>query len=457
MMNPQTKFMRVQLFLDRDAKSLPADILGFDEEDPRWRLVQDILASRTFSKSVRLSNFLSYICRRTLEGRTQEINEQQIGTHVFSRSPSYNANDDSIVRTQARLLRLKLDEYFEHERPGAPLILRIPKGGYVPIFEQRPAAVEISETAVKPSPIEAPSHTVSPEVDVPVTPQKLPFSVWIGIAVLLLLIGVTVDIALRISSSAQSAAAPHALWSRMFGQNQVTVIVPSDDALVLFQESTKTRVFLDAYLSGSYLEKVPVAAGSVPLTANWLNSHQYTSMADLNIALQLQRLPEALRARTEVRYARDLRMDDLKYKNAVLIGGIGANPWVELFENQLNFDVNYDWKSDEGYVLNRSPKEGEQKLYREITADGSRHNYGVLAFLPGIEGRGEVLLIQGSGMAGTESAAEFPLNEDAFKGFLKQIGAASNKLPHFEVLLETASIGGNAPQAKIVTYRLLNP
>ncbi len=442
--------------MDQDSKSLPTGTLGFDEKDPRWRLVQDILASRTFSKSVRLSNFLNYICRRTLEGRTQEINEQQIGTHVFSRSPSYNANDDSIVRTQARLLRLKLEEYFEHERPGAPFVLRIPKGGYVPVFEERSVTTETSEASVQPNSTEISSPPIA-ELKAPDASSRHYGSLRIWIALLLLLVGLSIDIAFRMAPSTPSAGASHILWSRIFNKGQATVVVPSDDALVLFQESTKARVFLDAYLSGSYLEKVPATAGTVPLTANWLNSHQYTSMADLSIATKLLRLPEALSGRTEIRYARDLRIDDLKNKNAILIGGIGANPWVELFESQLNFDVNYDWKSDEGYVINRSPRQGEQKTYREISADGRRHNYGVLAFLPGIEGRGNVLLIQGSGMAGTESAADFPFNDETFGDFLKKIGAKADNLPHFEVLLETASIGGNAPQAQIVTYRLLTP
>lgn len=440
--------------MDQDSKSTTAGAQGFDEQDPRWKLMLEILASRTFSKSVRLSDFLRYICQRTLEGRSQEVNEQQIGIHVFSRAPSYNANDDSIVRTQARLLRLKLEEYFQNERPEAPLVLLIPKGGYVPIFESRATEKVAPKTSVSPPISPAPSS----ELALPPATHKQHGSIWLWTALVLVLVVVAIDIAVRTASPGTSSAeSAHLLWSRIFNKNQVTVIVPSDDALVLFQESTKTRVSLDSYLSGSYMEKLPASSGAVPLTANWLNAHQYTSMADLNIATELLRLPEALHGQTEIRYARDLRIDDLKNKNAILIGGIGANPWVELFENQLNFDVNYDWKSGEGYVINKSPRQGEEKFYREIGADGRRHNYGVLAFLPGIEGQRDVLLLQGSGMAGTESAAEYSLNEKPLEAFLKKIGASKGKLPHFEILLETTSIGGNAPQSQIVTYRLLTP
>src|SRR5882762_2916175 len=105
--------------------------------EQRVALLQQILGSRTFAKSTRLSQFLEFVCLRDIEGRSQEINEQQIGIHVFGRSPSYNPADDSVVRTQARLLRHRLEEYFEHECPASPLVITMPKGGYVPLFELR--------------------------------------------------------------------------------------------------------------------------------------------------------------------------------------------------------------------------------------------------------------------------------------------------------------------------------
>lgn len=82
------------------------------------RLFEQVMASRTFLKSPRLKKFLEFICTALFEGHADDINEQQIGIQVFGRSESYNAADDSIVRTQARLLRQRLEEYFEHECPG---------------------------------------------------------------------------------------------------------------------------------------------------------------------------------------------------------------------------------------------------------------------------------------------------------------------------------------------------
>jgi len=107
--------------------------------------------------------------------------------------------------------------------------------------------------------------------------------------------------------------------------------------------------------------------------------------------------------------------------------------------------------------LNKHPAQGEAAIYRDKEVDGTRHSYGVLAFLPGIEDQGESLLFEGTGMAGTESASDFPFNSSAFAAFAKQIGATPKHLPYFEALIETVSVGGNAPEVHIVTNHRIQP
>jgi hypothetical protein len=275
-----------------------------------------------------------------------------------------------------------------------------------------------------------------------------------GLTVLIVAIGVA-GFFLR-SRSSQPGAAADALWSELFTSATPTLIVPSDDALVLFQDFTKSPVQLDEYLSGTYLSKANLpSVNGISLSAEWFASHQLTSSADLNLALRLARLPQAVKADVETRNARVLRIDDLKSRNVILIGGVAANPWVGLFKDRLNFDVNWDWKASEGYVVNKHPQPGESSLYRDTVRDGARRSYGVLAFLPGIEGNGDALLFQGTGMAGTESAADFPFSLTEFRDFARRIGATHDKMPYFEVLLETSSVGGNAPEARVVAYRII--
>src|SRR5579864_634109 len=75
--------------------------------DARWELVQRVAASTGFRRAARVRDFLLYVCARALEKHTDEITEQQIGTHVFGRRADYNPGDDNVVRAQARVLRAK--------------------------------------------------------------------------------------------------------------------------------------------------------------------------------------------------------------------------------------------------------------------------------------------------------------------------------------------------------------
>jgi hypothetical protein len=115
------------------AKTPPPDP-QLDRQGEQWQLVERILASPGFAKSPRLSSFLSYVCRCALEGRSGETQEQKIGMRVFGRPDGYNPSEDSVVRSQARLLRQKLDEYFESEGRDEPIRVVVPKGSYVPQF-----------------------------------------------------------------------------------------------------------------------------------------------------------------------------------------------------------------------------------------------------------------------------------------------------------------------------------
>src|ERR1700677_4663109 len=104
-------------------------------KDPRWEIIQRVVSSDRFSTSLRLREFLLYIGECAIRDSPKDATEQQIGIHVFQRSPGYNTSEDSIVRTHARLLRQKLSEYFSREGAAESVIIEIPKGHYLPVFQ----------------------------------------------------------------------------------------------------------------------------------------------------------------------------------------------------------------------------------------------------------------------------------------------------------------------------------
>lgn len=107
------------------------------ERDERWELVQRIISSRTFAKSQQLQAFLLYVTKQTIIGRCDEIKEQAIGSQVLGRKPDYDPAGDNIVRVRARQLRQKIKQYFSSDGENEKLLLTMPTGGYVPVFEKR--------------------------------------------------------------------------------------------------------------------------------------------------------------------------------------------------------------------------------------------------------------------------------------------------------------------------------
>ena len=70
-----------------------------------------ILASDTFSRSERLSNFLRYVVEETLRGTGVGLKEAVISRELYRRGDDFETATDPIVRVDARRLRDKLREY----------------------------------------------------------------------------------------------------------------------------------------------------------------------------------------------------------------------------------------------------------------------------------------------------------------------------------------------------------
>jgi TolB-like protein len=105
-------------------------------------VVDKICSSSGFKRSERLQRFLRYITEQTLQDSAQPLKEYQIGVAVFDKGPSFDPQQDPIVRVEASRLRLRLTEYYMGPGHADPIIIEVPKGAYVPDFRIRAAAVK---------------------------------------------------------------------------------------------------------------------------------------------------------------------------------------------------------------------------------------------------------------------------------------------------------------------------
>ena len=132
--------------------------------------VERILASDTFTKAPRLCLFLTYVCENSLQGRLDDLTEQQIGIHVFQRSPGFNSGEDTIVRGTARHLRSRLDSYYRDEGKHDAVRVSMPKGGYVASFQAAAKPLEEAlPTALEEGVPHLPAFPSPPGLSLPLT------------------------------------------------------------------------------------------------------------------------------------------------------------------------------------------------------------------------------------------------------------------------------------------------
>lgn len=106
-----------------------------NHREPGRGALNRVLASGILASSPRQARLLQHIVERSIAGEKESLKEYSIGLDVFDRDASFDPKVDSIVRSTARQLRLKLAEYYEVLGKDDPVRIRLPKGGYVALIE----------------------------------------------------------------------------------------------------------------------------------------------------------------------------------------------------------------------------------------------------------------------------------------------------------------------------------
>ena len=105
----------------------------FTPEVVRLHLAR-ILNSSSFSESVVLTRFLTFIVNETLEGRSHELKEYTIAIDALKKDVDFNPQIDAIVRIHACRLRRALKEYYYEHGAEEDMQILLRKGSYIPTF-----------------------------------------------------------------------------------------------------------------------------------------------------------------------------------------------------------------------------------------------------------------------------------------------------------------------------------
>jgi hypothetical protein len=418
--------------------------------DERLVLVQRISSSPQFRRAAKLRDFLGYVVEQTLQGQGDSLNEQQIGRAVFGRAADYSPSEDNVVRAHARQLRVKLSEYFSATGKAEPLVLEIPKGTYVPVFSPRASA---------------------PAAPVEGSPERWPLRLWsripawVVLAILAGLLGASVFLAVQnrvlqrqLATSLGGAPSPiPAPLAWVLDPDRSVSLVVADSCFGLMQDLAGRPASLEEYLGPEFWQRTTPfspSASNVDRLMHRIRSRELTSYADVLLTARILRLTGP-RTKMSIRFARDLRPRELNSGDYIFLGSSYANPWVSLYDRKRNFRIQVDAASRQS-IINKNPRLGEQPSYLVFGEDGQPGaTYGLISFLPSDGTTGNVLLIEGTNMEGTEAAGSLILDPKSARDILSQAGIpeGSRSHPFFEILIETKVLAGEPSQTRVIAWR----
>ncbi|HEX7359790.1 MAG TPA: hypothetical protein VF283_04800 [Bryobacteraceae bacterium] len=408
--------------------------------------VQQILGSSIFQRTHRLSQLLCYVLERTAERDFDSLKESVIGARVFNRPAAYNPAEDNIVRSNIHQLRLKLAEYYATVGATDPWRVSIPKGSYGLVLEEHARAIESQVVG-----------SASPSVS---APKAWPLR-QIAISSLIAVLAASVIFVIYLGGKQAKAAKtnpPKSLLSLLVpdpGQ-QLTVVVP-DGNLQLYERLTGRTVLLQDYVKRQFLQPAELQkiSPSLARSAHALFADPTTQSFVLDVIPRFARVVPA--ATLSVRNPDSLNMKDFQKGNTVLISGPYGDPWVQLFDRNLNFQIETNRGNVSAHIVDRHPEGSEKKdYYNYVDSTNTTVCYARVAYLPGLTAGTNVLLAGGPHIASTEAACLFLTRHESLSAVRRLFHLKSvHNLPYFELLIQSRALG-NAPwEMKIVAGRIV--
>jgi hypothetical protein len=446
---PKEEAMGLATFQENE---IPSEVLEKEpsidlSQDPRWQLAERIAASEHFQKSTRLPNLLLYLARHTISGDRQKLTEQAIGQAVLGKERDYSPAADSSVRVYVRQLRLRIHAYYHSVRVQEELVVSVPKGGYSLAFNSVESALP-SDTS--------PTHSASGLG--PDDHSKYPILL-IGLACAALLVAVVCAIGWRRAIVAQEHVVPWPL-SAVMHKGASTTLVTADAGLAVRMLGNE-EIPLDKYIHHDYLQPLlpeHMSAGEASVL-HYFDSSRITSEADVQGAAALSSLAGPYADNLSIRSARDVNANDLTHGDFIFLGSKTSNPWVELLDARMNFQLVEEGPHGARYFINRHPLPGEQEGYRSGSMGtlASGDDYAVVALLPAKTGNGSMLLLEGIRMEGTRAAIailQTPAGREKLQEKLLPLNGGQPPL-YFEALLHAQSVAGATIAVDVLAARVV--
>jgi hypothetical protein len=408
--------------------------------------VHEIVTSRAFSGSRRSSEFLQYLVEKALLGRFDELKERTIGVQLFGRDPSYDTGADAIVRVTATDVRKRLQHFYAAQKSQPEIRLELFPGTYIVEFRQM--AIPAAEA---PPPPEIAASAAPPQALVSRTHKYFPWMLALGLLI-------TISLAVCLSfviyhQRARQEAIDRLPWSAMLLGNRQLRIVFSDPDIVALQRIFHSRLSLSDYAGHHY-----VPESRLPQSMERLFQGNNVPAIDADFASRIASLLSPAVVRTY--RARQLESGDFRTEdNFLLLGSPISNPWVLLFQDQLDFELRYETERQGEIVYNKRPAKGENTIYAPtLPGWGTGQAFAIVALLLNPNQSNRIMILAGSNAAATEAAGKFISDTELVSQALKEHSLDSDDSHlQFEMVLRVTTIASSLNTFDVVAcHRLMS-
>jgi hypothetical protein len=243
-------------------------------------------------------------------------------------------------------------------------------------------------------------------------------------------------------------------WAALFDGGRTPQLVTADSSMGILRDLQMFPISLEDYAYRRFLDPPGSLAPAMAKSWRLIAEKRLTSNADARIAAEFQKLAAGAGRTSAVRPARDLQLSDFrKGDNLMLLGSSASNPWVELFQDQLDFQIQMDPSLPRQTVHVRNPNPRDPVgLLQSVSTGNTGDSYASLALVRGLDGMGRVLIAQGTSMEGTDVAGEIAFDTERLAGVLRGCGISpDNPNARFELLLRLRATAGMARAHQILT------
>lgn len=351
--------------------------------------VERILQNKNLRLSEVQRRLFIYLVEKSLAGEADDLKEYTVGVDAFSKPPSYDPRQESVVRMHVARLRQKLADYYHTDGAVDPILVDLPKGGFKVVFAERPIHA-------------APETAVQEATSVPVANQ------WRG---RLLSKKALVAAALLV------AAGLGAYWiSRTYLPGNTRAEASSN-------WPPELRQLWDPLLSSARPLVVCIATPSFGTATGAFRLGQFLG----------PRKPDLL-----VTHGAQLSMPEIAMDNVVFLGPASGIRQVQALP------VNQQIVLEPTGIRNVNPQPGEPQFLsdappRDVMSLGESH--ALITHTPGLYGKGEILYLSGNQVSSVMAAVQAVTDPTLARTLVSKMRDASGDLPrYYQIVLKVKSM-----------------